>query len=64
MTQIKGFKLVTTLVLMFKMLESEDKTKCEIFYSNSRAEIIIKESDIDGAFKAIFTTIISIYNNL
>ena len=55
---------MTTLVLMFKMLESEDKTKCEIFYSNSRAEIIIKESDIDGAFKAIFTTIISIYNNL
>ena len=64
MTQLKGFKLVTTLVLMFKKLESEDKTKYEIFYSNSRAEIIIKESDIDGAFKAIFTTIISIYNNL
>ena len=30
LTQLKGFKFVTTLVLMFKNRESKDKTKYEI----------------------------------
>ena len=47
LTQLKGFKFVTTLVLVFKKVESEDKTKCDTFYSNSEAEIIINEINID-----------------
>ena len=44
---------------MFKNIESEHKTKYDSFYSNSKAEIIINESDIDGIFKSIYSTIIS-----
>ena len=57
MTQLKGFTFVTTLALVFKKIESEDKTKYENFYSSSKAEIIINESDIDNAFQSISTTI-------
>ena len=45
-TQLKGFKFVTTLVLVFKKIESKDKTKYDNFYSGSKAKIIINESDI------------------
>ena len=53
---------MTTLVLGFKKiesLESEDKAKYNTFYSNSKAEMIINESDIDDVFKSINTTVIS-----
>ena len=36
---------MTTLVLVFKEIESEDKTKFDNFYSSLKAEIIISESD-------------------
>ena len=57
LTQLKGFKFVTTLVLVFKKIESEDKTNYDNFYSSSKAEIKINESDI-GVFKSIYTIII------
>ena len=41
MTQLRGFKLVTTLVLVFKKTKSKDKAKYDNFYSSSKAEIII-----------------------
>ena len=41
------------------MIENEDKTKYSTFYSHSKAETIINESDIDDVFKSIYTTIIS-----
>ena len=50
---------MTTLFLVFKKLESEDKTKYDTFYSNSKAEIIISESDIDDVFQSMDTTTIS-----
>ena len=56
MTQLKGFKFVTTLVLVFKKTK---KTKYDNFYSSSKAEIITNESDIDDVFKSIYTTIIT-----
>ena len=59
MTQLKGFKFVTTLVLVLKETESEDKTKYETFYSNLKAEKIINKSDMDDVFKSIYTTVIS-----
>ena len=48
-----------TLVLVLQKIESKDKTKYDNFYSNSKAEIIINESDIENVFKSIYTTIIS-----
>ena len=38
-------------------IEREDKTKCDNFYSSSKA-IIINKSDIDDVFQSIYTTTI------
>ena len=51
-------------MLVFKKIESEDKTNFDNFYSSSKAEIIINESDIENVFKSICTTIISNIQNL
>ena len=59
MTELRRFKFVRTLVLVSKKIKSEDKTKYDTFYSHSKTEIIIKESDIDDVFKSIYTTVIS-----
>ena len=61
MTQLKGFKFVTTFVLVFKKIENEDKTKYGNFYSSSKAEIIINESDTDYVFQS---SILQLYKNL
>ena len=50
---------MTTLPLVFKKVEREDKTKYDHFYSSSKAEIIKNESEIDDAFKSLHTRIIS-----
>ena len=50
LTQLKGFRFVTTLVLVFKKIENEVKTKYYNFYSSSKAKLIINESDIDVVF--------------
>ena len=60
MTELRGFKFVTTLVLMFKKIESDDKTKYKAFYSHSKAKVVINESDIHDLFELIYNTIISI----
>ena len=59
LTQLKCFKFVTTIDLVFKKIEREDKAKCDNFYSSSKAEIIINESDIVDASKSIYTKIIT-----
>ena len=59
LSELRGFKLVATPALVLKNIESEDKTKYDTFYSHSKAERIINESDIDDVFKSIYTTIIS-----
>ena len=53
------YKLKTKLVLVFKEIESKEKTMYDNFYSRSKAEIIINESDIEDLFKSIYTTIIT-----
>ena len=52
MSKLRRFKLVATLVLVFK-------TTFDNFYSSSKAEKMINESDIDDAFQSIYTTIIT-----
>ena len=51
---MKGFKFVTTLVLEFNKIENDDK-----IYSNSKAETIINENDINDALESICSTILS-----
>ena len=46
-----------TLALVFKDIGSEVKTKFETFYSNSKAEIVINESD-NHDVRSIYSTII------
>ena len=50
---------MTTLALVFKKIESDDKIKYDTFHSNSQAKRIINESDIDDVFQSVYTTITS-----
>ena len=50
---------MTTLALVFNKIEIKDKTKIDNFYSNSKAETIINETDIDNVFKSIYTIVIT-----
>ena len=47
MSESKEFKFVTTLILVVKQIENEDKRKYDTFYSHSKAETIINGNDID-----------------
>ena len=58
LTELRGFKIVTTLVLAFQKIESDSKTKYDSFYSISKAEIIVNEKDIDVLLKSIYTAVI------
>ena len=59
LTQLKGFKYVATLFLVFRKTESKDKTKYDKFYSSSKTEIIINKSCIDDAFQSMYTKIVT-----
>ena len=43
MSELRGFKYVTTLVLALKKIKSEDKTKYNTFYSHSKAKKLLME---------------------
>ena len=47
------------LVLVFKNIESENKTKSDTFYPNLKAETITNKSDIDDLFESIYAIIMS-----
>ena len=49
---------MTTSVLVLEKRESEDKTKCDRFYSSSKVEVFVNESYIDDMFQSIYTAII------
>ena len=36
LTELREFKFVAALFLVFKKIGSDDKTKCDTFYSNSK----------------------------
>ena len=58
--QLKGFKFLTTLVLVFKKIDKKwRKNKYNSFYLHSKAETSTNESDIDNVFQSIYTTITS-----
>ena len=57
MSELKGFKFLTTLVVEFKKIQSDDKTLCSTFYS-TKAKIVYG-NDINHVFESICSTIIS-----
>ena len=59
MTGLSWFKFVTTLILVIEKIESDDKTKYNSFYSDSKAEITNNESDINDVFESVYATTIS-----
>ena len=59
LTELKGFKFVTKLVFELKKIENDFKTKYSNFYSNSKRETIVNQSDINDVFESICSTIIS-----
>ena len=59
LTQLKGFKFMTTIVLVLKKVKKDDKTKYDTSYSHSKREPIFNRNDIDDGFKSIYITIIS-----
>ena len=44
---------MTILLLELKKIESDDKTKYDKFYSQSKAEAITNEGNIDDVFESI-----------
>ena len=56
MTELRGFKFMTTLVLKFWKIRRWWRNK---IYLNSKAEVNFNESDIDDVFESIYSTIIS-----
>ena len=59
LSELRGLKFVTAIVLMFKNIQSKDKTKFDIFYSSLNVEIIINENDIENVSKSVYTIITS-----
>ena len=53
LSDLRRFKYVTTLFIEFKKIKSYDATKYITIYSNSKAERIINESDINDVFESI-----------
>ena len=61
--ELRRFKFVTTMILEFKKIESDDATNYSTFYSNSKIETIINESDIDDIFESIYTSMVPYIQN-
>ena len=59
LTQLKSLKFVTKLVLVFRKIERENKTKYDNFYSISKGGIIINESDIEDVLQSIYNTVLT-----
>ena len=64
LSELKGFKFVTTIVLEFKNIENDYKTAYSTFYLNSRVETVNNESDIDDVFESTYSTISNIQKSL
>ena len=62
LTELRELKFVTSLVLVFTKIESDDDTNYNTFYSDSNADIIVHESDI--VFDSIYNKVILNKKNL
>ena len=53
LTELKGFKVVTKIVLEVKKIQRDNVTLYSTFYLNPKAEAIINKNDIDDVFQSI-----------
>ena len=56
LTELRELKFVTSLVLVFTKIESDDNTNYNTFYSDPNADIIIHENEI--VFDSIYNKVI------
>ena len=61
--RLRGIKFVKKAVLVFKKIESKDKTMYDNFYSSSKAETITNKTDMYNVFKLIYTAVITNIEN-
>ena len=54
----KGLIFATILVFEFTKIQSDDKSLYSTLHSNSKAETVVNEIDIDDVFESIYSTII------
>ena len=59
LTELRGFKFVTTLVLVFKKIAINDKTKDNMLYLQSKENILYNEIAINDVFESMYTTFVS-----
>ena len=57
LNEIRGLKFVITLVIKLKEIKYE--SKYSTFYSNSKAETVIHNADIDSIFESICSMIVT-----
>ena len=57
-SKLRRFKFFITLVLKLNKKINEDETKYGTFYSNSKAETIVHNSDINNMLESIQNTIV------
>ena len=58
MTELKGFKIAATWVLVLMQIESDIKQNMSLLI-HTQSSKIVNESDIDNAFESVYTKIIS-----
>ena len=63
LNELRGYKFNMILALNFKKSKSKDETKFCTFHSNSKAERIILDADIDSIFELILSTIMTKIQN-
>ena len=55
LTELQGLEFVTTLVLEFQKIKSDDETKNSTISSALKAETSINKSDIHHVFESIYS---------
>ena len=64
MSELRGFKFVTTLVLVLKKIESEDKTKYDTFiHTQKQKQLLIKVTLMTNLSRSILK-LYETYTNL
>ena len=64
LSKLRGFKFVITLVLVYKKLENEAKTKYDNFYSSSKTEKIPMKMTVMMCFSQSILYLYETYKNL
>ena len=64
LSELRGFKILTKLVLEFKKIESDNETKYSIFCSNLKAQTTINEKDTDDVSNQFILRLYQRYINI